>query len=108
MDCKEIKSELLRCLQNYDIGYNQKFLELSVKKRQEDIKAFKIDQKILDKCEYRKLANCLEEKYAIAKMNEKLLYEFYQSKYVKMKAEQERTAIQNNLVLTGKDDKMKK
>jgi hypothetical protein len=75
-----------------------------MKKKQEDAKAFRIDQKILEKCEYRKLANCLEDKYSIGKLNEKLLYEFYQNKYIKMLSEQERKAIQNNLVITGRDD----
>ncbi len=108
MDCGEIKVKLTNCLKQHDIGFDQKYLDLSVKKRMGDVKAFRIDPKILEKCDYKQFANCLEEKYSIGKMNEKLLYEFYQNKYIKMKAEEERKAIMNNLVITGRDDDKKR
>ena len=98
MDCSKLKEELYKCLSEHNLGYDIRYLKSKVKSKTNEIKSFQIDSKILEKCSNRKFAECLEQKYSLQKINEQLLYEFYQDKYDKLKLNREKEIISKNKI----------
>jgi hypothetical protein len=98
MDCDEIKEKLYQCLKNKDIGFDNRYLKLSAKRRQENINLFKINKSILEECNYKELTYCLEAKFDMNTIDHRKLYKFYEDKFYKTKFNQEEETISGHKI----------
>jgi hypothetical protein len=107
MECDDLKTKLYACLKDYDLGYDVRYLKLAARKKYEDINLFKINRSILNECKYEDFTKCLENKFSLNKINEKLLYQFYEDKYKKLKKKSQAATVKDNRIVL-EEEKPKK
>lgn len=105
MNCSALKDEVFNCLKNTNIGYSSEYLKFRASNYMEHIDKLRINEDIMKKCNYGKLAECLNEKYEIANLSEKKMFVHFNKKYNEEVVKANDAMQMKNVIIKNNDKK---